>query len=317
MAAPDVDTRPVSVTAEALGQPSRYRRPSAALQVAGTALTLVAVLTIGLIAHLTAISWLQYQRNQQTLFADFRAELKLGTAPVGQYRQEYDANGAPLPEKLVDPGSAVATLAIPAVGLDVVVVEGTSGDVLRLGPGHRRDTVLPGQEGTSVLMGRQAAYGAPFRDLEVLLVGDAITVTTGQGESHYRVSGLRRPGDPEPAPPAAGAGRLTLITAQGMSFAPDSTLYVDADLLDPPQPTPARRFGEVSLPASERLMATDPTGWTWAMLWGQALLIASAGVTYLRTRLGGWHAWIVGVPVLAFLGLAAADQAARLLPNLL
>jgi sortase A len=33
--------------------------------------------------------------------------------------------------------------------------------------------------------------------------------------------------------------------------------------------------------------------------------------------LSGWHAWIIGVPVLAFLGLATADQAARLLPNLL
>jgi len=287
------------------------------LQVVGTAFVIVAVLAVGLVAHLTAVSWLQFQRDQQTLFADFRAELKLGTAPVGQFRTGYDASGTPVRESLVEPGSPVAVLQIPAVGLDVVVVEGTSGDVLRRGPGHRRDTVLPGQAGTSVLMGRQAAYGAPFRDLEVLLAGDAVYVTTGQGQAQYRVTGLRRPGDPEPEPPAAGAGRLTMITAQGRPFAPESVLYVDAELLSTPQPTPERHFGEDALPAAERLMGTDPSGWTWAMLWGQALLVAATAVTYLRTRLGGWHAWIVGVPVLAFLGLAAADQAARLLPNLL
>ena len=35
---------------------------------------------------------------------------------------------------------------IPAIGLhDVVIVEGTDSGDLRDGPGHRRDTPLPGQ----------------------------------------------------------------------------------------------------------------------------------------------------------------------------
>ncbi|MCZ0981039.1 hypothetical protein O1L60_24275 [Streptomyces diastatochromogenes] len=29
------------------------------------------------------------------------------------------------------------------------------------GPGHRRDTALPGQPGASVIMGRQWGYGSP------------------------------------------------------------------------------------------------------------------------------------------------------------
>jgi hypothetical protein len=64
-------------------------------------------------------------------------------------------------------------------------------------------------------------------------------------------------------------------------------------------------------------MASDPSAWTPLMLWGQALLLAALAVTYLRNRLGRWHAWIVGVPVLGAIGLAATDQVARLLPNLL
>ncbi|SNT12285.1 LPXTG-site transpeptidase (sortase) family protein [Asanoa hainanensis] len=306
---------PAAASVPAVPPPSRP--PNLGLQVVGTAFTIVAVLAIGLIAHLTAVSWLQYQRDQQTLFADFRAELKLGTAPVGQYRVTFAPDGTPRPEELVSPGSPVTWLEIPGIGLNAVVVEGTSGDVLRAGPGHRRDTVLPGQSGTSVLMGRQSAYGAPFRDLEMLIKDDAIYATTGQGRAEYKVTGIRRPGDPEPPALAPGAGRLTLVTGHGRAFDPDGTVYVDAELLSPAQPTPASRFGEGALPKAERVMATDSSGWLWAMLWGQALLLAAIAVTWLRTRLSGWHAWIIGAPVLAFLGLAVADQAARLLPNLL
>ncbi|GAA4691905.1 sortase domain-containing protein [Phytohabitans rumicis] len=288
-----------------------------ALQVPGIALSILAALTLGFVVHLTLVSQLQYARNQQTAFSDFRAELARGTAPVGQTRVEYADGAENGRERLVDPGSAVAVLRIPAVGLRTVVFEGTSGDVLRNGPGHRRDTVLPGQSGTSVVMGRRAAYGGPFLDLDLLLPGDAVIVTTGQGEHTYRVTGLRRPGDPAPPALAAGQGRLTLVTADGDPFIPQDLLRVDADLVTPAQPAPARKFGAASLPGAEAAMAIDPGAWTPLMLWGQALLLATLAVTYLRNRWGGWQAWIVGAPVLGALGLAIADQAARLLPNLL
>ncbi|WP_213450680.1 sortase [Rhizomonospora bruguierae] len=289
--------------------------PRLALVLPGAAVTILAVLILALVAHLTVISQLQYQRTQQVAYADFRAELARGTAPVGQTRVDF-ATGR---EKLVDPGTAVAVLDVPAIGLHAVVFEGTSGDVLRSGPGHRRDTVLPGQAGASVVMGRRAAYGAPFRDLDLLLPGDLIFVTTGQSDERhqYRVIGPRRPGDPVPQPPAANAGRLTLITALGPAFMPEDSLRVDADLVSPVRPAPRRVFGAASLPAAEQVMGTDPGAWTPLMLWGQALLLAALGLTYFRLRWGRWQTWLVGVPVLGALALAAADQAAGLLPNLL
>jgi sortase A len=288
-----------------------------ALQLPGIALSILAAVALGFVVHLTLLSQLQYERNQQTAYADFRAELARGTAPVGQTRVEFADGAEEGRQRLVNPGSPVAVLRIPAVGLRTVVFEGTSGDVLQLGPGHRRDSVLPGQAGTAVVMGRRAAYGGPFRDLDLLLPGDAIVVTTGQGEHTYRVRGSRRPGEPAPPPLGEGKGRMTLVTADGDPFIPQDILRVDADLVSETKPAPRRTFGAASLPKAEAALATDPGAWTPLMLWGQGLLLATLAVTYFRARWGGWQAWIVGAPVLLAFGLAIADQAARLLPNLL
>lgn len=290
--------------------------PQLGFYLPGTALTILAVVLLGFVVHLTVVSHLQYARNQQTAFADFRADLARGTAPVGQTQIEY-VDGVAGQEYVVEPGSPVAVLRISAIDLQAVVVSGTSGDALRHGPGHRRDTVLPGQSGTSVLLGRKGAYGAPFRDLDLLLPGDEIAVVTGQGEHTYRVTGVRRAGDPVPAPLAADAGRLTLVTADGPRYLPQDLLRVDADLVSDPQPASPRRFGSAALPAAEAPLASDDTAWTPLMLWCQALLLAGLAIAYLRARWGGWQAWICGLPVFTALGFAATDQIARLLPNLL
>ena len=73
-----------------------------------------------------------------------------------------------------------------------MVVEGTSCDALRHGPGHERDTRFPGQPGVSILQGRAAAFGGPFGDIDRLRTGDEITVVTGQDTATFRVTGSRR-----------------------------------------------------------------------------------------------------------------------------
>ncbi|MFY1673778.1 sortase [Plantactinospora sp. WMMB334] len=289
--------------------PARLPRPVEipAVRISGTVLTLLGVLLLTFVVHLTLISQLRHERAQQTAYSDFRKELAEGVAPVGQ----TDLDG-----ELLRPGSSVAVLRIPAIGTRQVVVEGTTSGVLQDGPGHRRDTVLPGQAGTSVVLGRRAGYGGPFAGLPLLGRGDEIVVVTGQGEHRYRVTGLRRPGDPLPSRLADGAGRLTLATADGRPYLPTNVLYVDADLVSPVQPAPQRRFGAQSLTAAERSMAGDPDAWVPLVLWGQALLIAAYAVSWAWARWGGWQAWVSGMPLLTVLGLAVADQAARLLPNL-
>jgi len=94
-------------------------------------------------------------------------------------------------ERTTDQGHPVGRLAIPRIGARDVVVQGTGASSLRKGPGHYLGTALPGQPGTVGIAGHRTTYGAPFRHLDALRRGDAITITMPYGEFVYRVEGTR------------------------------------------------------------------------------------------------------------------------------
>lgn len=267
---------------------------------------LLAALTLAL--QLTAISGLQQRAAQQRLFDSFRASLAQGTAPVGP----VDLEG-----RALAPGSPVALVEIPALGLRQVVVEGTSGTNLFAGPGHRRDSPLPGQAGVSIIMGRQATFGGPFARLDELEAGDLIRATTGQGAFEFRVEGVRREGDPLPAPPGPGDGRLLLATAGGRPLVPNAVLRVDAGLEDEAQPGPPPLFSSSNLPVSEQMMASDSTG-LWRLAgWLQAALAVGVAAVWAWHRWGRAQAWIAFFPAFLFVGVHVSNNTAELLPNLL
>lgn len=274
--------------------------------VAATALTLLAVLLLGFVAFTCGLSHVAHARAQDLAYADLREQLATGTAPVGG----LDELGLTVPI-----GAPVALLEVPAAGLREVVLEGTTSGVLRDGPGHRRDSVLPGQAGTSVVFGRRAAFGGPFAQVPELRRGSEIAVTTGQGRFIYRVVGVRRGGAAAPAPLQAGAARLTLVTALGLPYLPESVVRVDADLVGAPAPAPARVA--TALTAAETALAGDSSSLLALLLWTQALLVAACGTAWLRARWGLRQAWLVAVPLLTVLAVAVSSSAVQLLPNLL
>lgn len=271
-----------------------------------TSLLALLLVTGGLVVHLVALSAVQQRAAQQALFDRFRGELATGVAPIGP----TDAAGG-----AVEPGDPVAYLSIPAIGLRQVVVEGTTSSNLFAGPGHRRDTPLPGQRGVSVLMGRRAAFGGPFARLDDLEAGDTIEVTTGQGEYEFEVMGIRRDGDPLPAPLEEGGARITLATAAGTPFFPSGVLRVDAELKGEGDPGPATWAGD--LPRSEQLFGTDRSHLWLLALWLEVLLAALVGVVWAWHRWGRPQAWVVGCPAVLVLSLFVAGHLAELLPNVL
>jgi sortase A len=85
-------------------------------------------------------------------------------------------------------GDAVAKLTIPRLGLDVVLVNGTSSGDLRRGPGRHLDTFMPGERQLVYVAGHRTTYGAPFSNLDRLREGDMISVDAPYASIDYEVT---------------------------------------------------------------------------------------------------------------------------------
>lgn len=318
VATPDAKTpeaiEAVTVTPDAPRKPSkgsrRVRRPAPKLTaqqwVARGASQMLIVLAVGFLLHMLVLSHVQHLVSQRELRTTFTAQLAAGTAPVSEGNYE---------NVLLRDGEPVARLEIPAIGLNEIVVEGTSSGTLMAGPGHRRDTVLPGQRGASIIMGRANAYGGPFNRLEDLVPGDTISVVTGQGESVYEVINLRYAGDKIPR--VEGGSRLVLETGRGFPYSPSGVVRVDARLLTDPMPRGARETTRRSLDHQDKALAGDSrTSWQ-LFLALELLVVAEVACLYSLRRMGPRKTWVVFVPILLFSGLLVAEQITKLLPNLL
>ena len=279
--------------------------PAPGRQIALLAFLMLVIISGAVLAEAVLFSGLQHEAAQTRAFASFRGALARGEAPVGQ----LDRAG-----NLLRFGTPVALLEVPAIGMHEVVGEGTTAAVLTSGPGHGRTSPLPGQTGTSVIMGRRAAFGGPFKRLSQLRAGAVITLTTGQGRSQYKVIDVRHAGDPLPPPPTAGQGRLELVTADGSAFAPTGAVYVDADLTTEVFESPPRARAVLAL--SERPLGTDRSA-SWALvLWLQVMIGVALGAVWSWFRWGRIQTWIVFVPMAILASVGAAEGFLRLLPNL-
>ena len=88
----------------------------------------------------------------------------------------------------VQVGDSLTRIKIPALGVDTVVVEGTTASALRAGAGHYSETPLPCENGNVSIAGHRTTYGKPFADVDRLKVGDTIELTTPLGGCVYRLS---------------------------------------------------------------------------------------------------------------------------------
>lgn len=85
-------------------------------------------------------------------------------------------------------GAPIGKIIIPSIGVDVVMVEGTSTGDLKEGPGHWEETPWPGQGGNFVVSGHRTTYGAPFFKLDKVKQGDEIQLMLPYVVAVYRVT---------------------------------------------------------------------------------------------------------------------------------
>ncbi|HEV7209654.1 MAG TPA: sortase [Mycobacteriales bacterium] len=120
-------------------------------------------------------------------------------------------------------GAGLTRLRIPKIGLDVLVVEGTTSAALRAGAGHYLGTPLPGEAGNVAIAGHRTTYGHPFNRLDEVSPGTEIELDTPTLVVIYRaVPTFDGKANPHPvlptdvsviAPPGtAGVHELTLTT---------------------------------------------------------------------------------------------------------
>ena len=88
---------------------------------------------------------------------------------------------------LAAPGGAtsresIALLAIPAIDVDVVVVDYYQYSDLETAVARMRNSATIGTVGSAVIVGHRTGFGSPFRNLDDVEIGDELGVTTRGGE---------------------------------------------------------------------------------------------------------------------------------------
>jgi sortase A len=216
--------------------------------------------------------------------------------------------------KVPPEGSPVAVLEIPSLHVYDAVVQGTSAQDLRSGPGHMPTTALPGQPGNAVIAGRRATFGAPFGSIGSMKKGQLIRVVDGYGTYRYEVTRVvYAEGGRHDVVTETKTNRLTLVTAAS-GFFPRGRLAVVATLVGKPlagttEPALFR------VPSAELGLAGDPASGLLAIFWCLVFFVLLSAATWLARH---WDqpvvVYVLAVPVLLLVALFACESIIGFLP---
>lgn len=122
-----------------------------------------------------------------------------------EFRVAYEAG-------TLEEGGPLTKIVIPAIGVDALVVSGTSPSALRAGAGHYPSTPLPGMLGNVGIAGHRTTYGKPFNRIDELPVGAEIRLITPVADHRYRVMA-----HPEGVPGGCPSGACWITNPQDWS----------------------------------------------------------------------------------------------------
>jgi sortase A len=150
---------------------------------------------------------------------NFARELQQPTPAPGSGRAPAPVYGTPVAPPN---GSVVGRLAIPRIGVSVIVVEGVNAKELDRAAGYIPGTAMPGEPGNVAIAAHRDTF---FRPLQSIQRNDTITLNTLQGAYRYRVMSTRvvKPKDVQVLAATKG-DTLTLVTCYPFSYfgsAPD------------------------------------------------------------------------------------------------
>jgi LPXTG-site transpeptidase (sortase) family protein len=264
----------------------------------GFALVGIAGLLALFLIYLAAFTPLTASRDQQ----------RLADSLKGQPLTVYKLVNGHLPAE----GSAVAVIKIPSIGLNQVVIYGTSAADLMTGPGLMQGTSLPGAVGNTVIAGRRVTFGAPFGSIGSLRPGQKIHVVDGAGNFTYKVKRIRHVGigQRDVVTPTTD-NRLTLVTSNS-SLITSGRLVVQAELVGTAVDIPDNA---VSVPSYDLGLSGDPSAGGLAAMWSFLTVFFLVLAAFAVWRLGRpWLIYLFAAPVVMMCGLFACESVARALP---
>lgn len=149
-------------TADSLWSNSARRIASLALIVIG----------IGLLGYVGNAYWGMY-RSQQNLEAEWERQAA-GTNTPGHANISRD--------------QMLTRVIIPKINMDAILIEGVSRKELSAGPGHMKETAMPGETGNAVITAHRDTF---FRHIYELAKGDQIQIRRNGRVFTYEVTGQR------------------------------------------------------------------------------------------------------------------------------
>ena len=167
--------------------PPRTKRPTTIRRVVSWTTAIVAVLGIGMVGYPWAGDKYPffYRVPVEKLIEWSNVLSDLQTNRI-QDRLEDEFLAMTDPSAARD-GEPLTRIEIPKIGVDSIVVEGTSPSALKAGAGHYPQTPLPGEAGNVAIAGHRTTYGRPFNRIDGLRPGDPIILTTPVGRYTYEV----------------------------------------------------------------------------------------------------------------------------------
>jgi sortase A len=290
----------------------------------GRVVLVAGVLILLFIPYLLWGTGLQTARSQDQLRQEFAAVQRQAgvttdprpVAPASKAVPPAVASNVPAPAI----GAPVGTIDIPKISLEMVVVSGTGTAQLEQGPGHYPGTPLPGQAGNVAIAGHRTTYLHPFYNLNELVPGDDILLTTVQGVFLYQMTSSQVVAPTDVAVVAATLTPQLTLTTCNPRYSASTRLVVHAALV-------ASALTHAKVPVVSQ-KAADPVAhhnapsapahnWFAAIAWGVlvAAVITAVWVGARRSR-GSQRATVVVFGLVGWLVVVFFffEAAAPLLP---
>lgn len=267
-----------------------------ALNVLGRILVALGLLVLSFVAFQLWGTGLIESHSQSALRTQLDRELPPGAlhralppSPPGTPPQVAPPRAAPAE------GQPVGYIDVPAIGVDQVVVQGIGTADLRMGPGHYPGTPLPGEAGNVAIAGHRTTYAHPFYNLNALVPGDRVILTTPQGIFVYRVRWVTSvsPDDTAVLAPSRQA-LLTLTTCDPRYSASHrlvlraalarSLLFGEAGAAGHPAPTTTSPSRAGTAGSGQLAGGTAAGSWAGALGWGLLVLALCVAVWAVARR---------------------------------